>query len=84
MTVEKKYQCPEFPYFGAKYPDARCIDGYLHDMDKCDDQGRIYLMDEAHPCPFCNTDEFMQEMQDNEQDLDKVRKWMEDIKIKYN
>ena len=23
----------EFPQFGANYPDARCIDGYLWDMD---------------------------------------------------
>lgn len=25
--------CPEFPYFGAPYPDAICVDGYLHDLD---------------------------------------------------
>ena len=33
MENVKSNQCPEFPYFGARYPDARCIDGLLHDMD---------------------------------------------------
>ena len=23
----------EFPHFGASYPDAHCIDGYLYDVD---------------------------------------------------
>jgi hypothetical protein len=32
---EKIKQCPEFPFFGASYPDARCINGYLWDLDKC-------------------------------------------------
>ena len=37
-----KEQCPVFPYFGASYPDACCIDGYLYDMDDCDDYGNMY------------------------------------------
>ena len=62
----------EFPFFGAKYPDARCIDGYLHDMDKCDENGNLYLMDESYPCPFCNREEFIQQQKDNEKNLKKV------------
>lgn len=56
----KKTGCPEFPYFGARYPDATCIDGQLHDLDDCDDEGRVYQKDEYNPCPFCNTLEYME------------------------
>lgn len=34
MSGQNK-QCPEFPFFGASYPDARCINGYLWDLDDC-------------------------------------------------
>jgi hypothetical protein len=44
--------CPEFPFFGAKYPDARCIDGYLWDLDSYED-GLLTQGGEV-PCPFCN------------------------------
>lgn len=53
-------QCPEFPFFGAGYPDARCIDGYLQDLDKCDENGDFYG-DRETPCPFCNTEKFIEE-----------------------
>lgn len=53
-----KEQCPEFPYFGANYPDTRCIEGYLWDLDKCDEQGNLYGEGDT-PCPFCNTEEFI-------------------------
>lgn len=53
-----KEQCPEFPYFGASYPDARCVDGYLWDLDKCDDNG-LYSNGDNPPCPFCNTESFI-------------------------
>ena len=35
---EKIKQCPEFPFFGALYPDARCCDGYLWDLDSYDSE----------------------------------------------
>lgn len=54
----KKNLCPEFPYFGAKYPDARCIDGYLWDMDSTDESGLFTIGGEI-PCPFCNTEMFI-------------------------
>lgn len=31
VTVKIKHPCPEFPFFGASYPDAHCINGYLWD-----------------------------------------------------
>ena len=52
--------CPEFPFFGAPYPDARCINGYLFDMDKCDEVGNLYDNGEKIPCPFCNKEEFIE------------------------
>ncbi len=55
----KTQQCPEFPHFGAAYPDARCIDGYLYDLDKCDENGNLYDNDHDSPCPFCNSKEFI-------------------------
>lgn len=51
--------CPEFPFFGARYPDARCIDGKLWDLDKCDSNG-LYSTGHNPPCPFCNTESFIE------------------------
>lgn len=50
--------CPEFPFFGATYPDARCIDGFLWDLDKCDENG-LYSSGDNPPCPFCNRISFV-------------------------
>lgn len=50
-------ECPEFPYFGASYPDARCIDGYLWDLDKEEDG--ILIGDGEAPCPFCNVEDYI-------------------------
>ena len=55
-------QCPEFPHFGASYPDATCIDGYLWDLDKCDENGMYDGGDD--PCPFCNREEYFEWMGD--------------------
>lgn len=55
---ENKIQCPNFPFFGASYPDATCIDGYLWDLDKCDHNG-LYSSGDNPPCPFCNTEAFI-------------------------
>lgn len=58
MSEELKKQCPEFPFFGARYPDACCIDGYLWDLDKFED-GKLYGGGEI-PCPFCNEEAFIE------------------------
>lgn len=34
---ENKKTCPQFPYWGASYPDACCINGKLYDLDRCDE-----------------------------------------------
>jgi len=44
--------CPEFSHFGARYPDARCIDGYLWDLDSAD--GEYLTSGGNDPCPYCN------------------------------
>ena len=66
----KKQQCPEFPYFGANYPDATCIDGYLYDLDNCDENGNLYEPSEKIPCPFCNKEEYFEKygVMDEEED----------------
>lgn len=51
-------ECPEFPFFGASYPDATCIDGYLWDLDKCDEDG-FFSGGDNPPCPFCNSEAFI-------------------------
>ncbi len=39
---ENKKPCPQFPYWGASYPDACCVDGILQDLDYCDENGNLY------------------------------------------
>lgn len=65
--------CPEFPYFGAKYPDATCIDGKLWDLDKCDENG-LYSSGDNPPCPFCNTEAFIEHIVTiDEEDLEEIK-----------
>lgn len=78
-------ECPEFPFFGAQYPDATCRDGQLYDLDRCDDQGNLYEMHEYWPCPFCNTKRFVKEYAEYRDWKQKdVRKLVDDLKVKYN
>ena len=51
MSKNKK-PCPQFPYWGASYPDACCVDGILQDLDYCDENGNLYDKGEDVPCPF--------------------------------
>jgi hypothetical protein len=44
------------PWFGAGYPDAYCVDGYLHDADA---DGYI-PSDATNPCPRCNTKTYLE------------------------
>jgi hypothetical protein len=43
------------PWFGANYPDAFCVDGYLHDAD----HDGYDPADTDNPCPRCNTAKFL-------------------------
>ena len=46
--------------YGANYIDAQCIDGYLYDLDDCDEHGNLYENDCNIPCPKCNTSEYVE------------------------
>lgn len=40
--------------FGASYEDGTCIDGYLWDLDSCDEPGGALRNGGDIPCPSCN------------------------------
>ncbi|RFQ05765.1 hypothetical protein D0O09_03125 [Pseudomonas putida] len=42
-------------HFGAAYPDAQCVDGFLWDEDSCDEPGGALLHGGDIPCPKCNS-----------------------------
>jgi len=50
----------EGSHFGARYPDATCIDGYLWDLDSCDEPGGQLFSGGDVPCPCCNTREYIE------------------------
>lgn len=77
---EPKQQCPEFPHFGANYPDARCIDGYLWDLDSFEDGGLTSGGDD--PCPFCNP-EFKQDKLDDGLSIEEINAYIENLKNRY-
>lgn len=56
----KNKPCPEFPYWGATYPDACCVAGKLYDLDKCDQNGNLYEPMDDIPCPFCKPEDFIE------------------------
>ena len=49
----------EFPHFGASYPDAKCCDGYLWDMDSLDESLGGFTVGGDEPCPVCNTEAWL-------------------------
>ena len=52
--MDTKKQCPEFPYFGATYPDATCINGTLWDLDSSHGPDNLLHSGGNDSCPFCN------------------------------
>lgn len=50
----------EAPTFGARYPDGTCIDGYMWDLDSCDEPGGDLHSGGDIPCPWCNTTEHIE------------------------
>ena len=81
MEKIEKNQCPEFPYFGASYPDACCIDGYLWDLDKFED-GQLYGGGEE-PCPFCNTETFLEQNIDEHNTKESLLEYTEKLRKRY-
>lgn len=47
--------------FGASYIDSCCIDGYLWDIDSCDEPGGPLFDGGDMPCPKCNTLEYLEQ-----------------------
>lgn len=84
MQEKQINNCPEFPFFGATYPDATCIDGYLWDLDKCDENG-LYGSGDNPPCPFCKQEEFLENHQHDEgYDREQMIQWIDKIKTLYS
>jgi hypothetical protein len=52
----------EASHFGARYPDATCHEGYLWDLDSCDEPGGPLTHGGDTPCPWCNTAEHIEWM----------------------
>lgn len=55
-------------HFGARYPDAWCIDGYLWDLDSCDEPGGPLFEGGDIPCPGCNADEYAEYVREDGDD----------------
>ena len=84
--MENKKQCPEFPHFGARYPDARCHNGFLWDLDSCgDDDRNSFSIGGDDPCPFCNTEAYIEWAVDELNGVTKemVLKHIEGLKKRY-
>lgn len=73
----------EFPFFGASYPDAVCIEGYLWDMDSWD--GNSYFIGGDVPCPVCNTEEWLELVLENESfnSREEALEYVEKLKKNY-
>ena len=74
----------EFPHFGADYPDAVCIDGYLWDLDS-GEPGGLLTIGGDDPCPVCNTEKWLKEVMDSElfESEEAALEWVEKLKAKY-
>jgi hypothetical protein len=55
-------------HFGATYEDATCIDGYLWDLDSCDEPGGGLRYGGDIPCPKCNAEEYAAYYSNDEQE----------------
>ncbi|WP_338747550.1 hypothetical protein V3D52_12525 [Pseudomonas putida] len=54
-------------HFGAPYPDAQCVDGFLWDEDSCDVPGGPLLSGGDIPCPKCNAEAYTKHQRDANQ-----------------
>ncbi|HRI77270.1 MAG TPA: hypothetical protein PLX33_09815 [Alphaproteobacteria bacterium] len=53
--------CP----YGANYPDGTCIDGFMWDLDSCDEpKGPLHTGGDI-PCPFCNAEKHIEYYKDD-------------------
>ncbi|MNP45600.1 hypothetical protein D3C76_1395390 [compost metagenome] len=54
-------------HFGAPYPDAQCVDGFLWDEDSCDVPGGPLLSGGDIPCPKCNAEAYTEHQREANQ-----------------
>lgn len=80
----KTNQCPEIPFFGAKYPDATCINGMLWDLDSSEENGLTKGGED--PCPFCNSQAVIERMIDDEviTSVEEGKELIKNMWTKYN
>jgi hypothetical protein len=69
-SATPREQCPQFPHFGAHYPDAQCNDGLLWDLDSYEDG--FLTCGGNDPCPFCNTESYLEWAGVDSQDEDAI------------
>lgn len=50
--------------FGGGYVDSTCIDGWLWDMDSCDEPGGALSVGGDIPCPKCNHAAWLEHVKD--------------------
>ncbi|HAS63220.1 MAG TPA: hypothetical protein DCS35_12010 [Vibrio sp.] len=69
MAVSKQLGCDYIGHeFGAHYPDAQCINGYMWDLDSggIDENGETYLdIGGSLPCRKCNSKAFIKYWSDS-------------------
>ena len=77
----------EAPTFGANYPDGACIDGFMWDLDSCDEPGGPLFGGGDTPCPNCNTAQHLewcdvklsgnarQRRVARRREIEKIREW---------
>lgn len=51
--------------FGGGYLDSTCIEGYLWDLDSCDEPGGGLMHGGEWACPRCNTRQFLSDAAEN-------------------
>ena len=74
----------QFPHFGASYPDATCIDGYLWDLDSY--ENGFLTIGGDDPCPFCNTEKWLELVLENEEfdSREDALAWVERMRLKFD
>jgi hypothetical protein len=79
--IQAKHGCIEFPAFGARYPDATCIDGVLWDLDSGDGEGLTSGGD--IPCPVCSTKSYINDLSDNGESINGILEHIKFILTRY-
>lgn len=71
----------EFPPW-ARYPDAKCIDGLLYDMDSRDEDLQGYTSGGDEKCPVCHPEWWLDSCK-TEDERKGCLEWIEGLKEKY-